>query len=147
MKYQKSYWFEQCIAYAALVYVPPGAGKMAEDLSYSVLETFQNEPYTYVKIEHCRNQVTYCAWGQTICLGTQNNGEPDVFDPAWGIEKAILRAKRKIAKRLVWERDGRTLLEAAGDRLAAFRAEYYALSRKVHQAEDTQIMGTIVTLS
>lgn len=130
-QYFESVWFEQAAEYAkrSAKWHARGAGQMAEMLSYDIRLFFQREPYTWVEIEHVHNNVTYIADGFTFCDGV------DEYNHEWGTDKAILRAKRKIAKRLVWERDCRKLLRGVQERLSAFRAEAYDLVREVHRAE------------
>ena len=140
MNYQRSTWFQQALEYAAMEYVPPAAGKIADTLSCDVISHFQHKPYTWMKIRHFSNNVTYIACGFTFCDGV------DVFNPEWGRDKAILRAKRKIAKRLVYEREAPKLLKRVQAVLATARAENFALIGEIHQMELEHIKGATVEL-
>ena len=138
MKYQKTDWFEQGVEAASWKPEPLCAGKIAEGLSYEVDQLFQHEPYTYVKISHLREGVTYTAEAYTFC-----NLSLDTYDPAWGLDRAIIRAKRKIAKRLVWERELPAKLKAALNVqfFADHDVEYFQWAL---QQVDAQFHGAVV---
>ncbi len=68
-----------------------------EGMELKALQLEQENPYTMVRVSHTTNGVTYEARGWALWDGQQewSNWE--------GQRIALLRAKRKIARRLEWE--------------------------------------------
>lgn len=69
-----------------------------EGMELKALQLEQENPYTMVKVSHTSNGVTYEARGWALWDG---QGE---WTNREGYRIAALRAKRKIARRLRWER-------------------------------------------
>lgn len=138
--YRKSTWFEHYQARAAAAEALLCAGALAETLSYTVVAEFQEKPYTWVRITHVRDNVTYVASGFTFCDGI------DIYDPVFGRTEAIKRARRKIAKRLVWERDLPQVLEAQKQKIKLVRGELFLLYRTRAQFAREHLEGAVVEL-
>lgn len=68
-----------------------------EGMELKALQLEQENPYTMVKVSHTSNGVTYDARGWALWDGQQE------WSNCEGERIALLRAKRKIAKRLKWE--------------------------------------------
>lgn len=88
-----------------------------EGMELKALQLEQENPYTMVRVSHTTNGVTYEARGWALWDGQQkwSNWE--------GQRIAVIRAKRKIARRLRWEAElYQQMLDALSVRQAAANA-------------------------